>query len=57
MRTSLKIIAVVLFIVWFVSVFIYALGKLLHLLLVLAVIALLLSRRRRRKRRELEKLD
>ena len=43
MRALLYLIAVILVIGWAVSVFAYAAGGLIHILLVIAVIALLLG--------------
>ena len=59
MRAILLLISVVLLLAWIGSVVIYALGGLLHILLVLAIVTFVLSRRKRKKAalNELEKSD
>jgi hypothetical protein len=56
MRTLLVIISVILLVCWFVSVVFFAVGKLLHMLLILAIITFVISRRKRKRasRHELE---
>ena len=49
MKSLLRIIAILLLAGWFVSVFIFALTELLHVLLLLAIIAFFLSRRKKRQ--------
>ena len=49
MRPILRVAAIILLITWFLSVFIFALTELLHVLLVLAIIAFFLSRRKKKQ--------
>ena len=49
MKTTLRILAVFLLIAWLLSVFVFALTELLHVLLVLAIVAYFLSRRKKKQ--------
>ena len=57
MRTVLLLLSIVLLLGWIGGVLIYALGGLLHILLVMAIVTFVLSRRKRKKAalNELEK--
>ena len=49
MRLLLRTLAVLLLIGWGLSVFVFALTELLHILLVLAIVAYFLSRRKKKQ--------
>ena len=57
MRAFLLVLSFILLMCWIGSVLIYALGGLLHILLVLAIVTFVLSRRKKKKAisNELEK--
>jgi hypothetical protein len=49
MRTFLLVLSFILLMCWVASVLVYAVGGLLHILLVLAVITFVFSRRKKKK--------
>jgi hypothetical protein len=50
MRVVLQIIAAVLLVFWLMSVLVFAVGQLFHVLLLLAALSFFLSRRKRKKK-------
>jgi len=57
MRHLLYVIAIVFLVLWAIGAFVFAVGKIIHLLLILAIISVLIKRLRYSGRKQIQDAD